>query len=238
TSLITVKDSSGRTRTLTTTWTIFPPPTVTLSAATFSLMQNWTVAYQQVGYSCPTQTCTLALATGGPAGIGLSATPTGTPAASIAVTSATGNVYLTGTDTSGAGSYTVKVTPTDTKYSKTGAAATATWTVVTPGAGLNNLTVTRGTAIPTQTLNWACASACTVGFAGTLGAATLSGNWLAPDPALTPATATLAEVAGKGTFYVRGTPSTGNAAGSYAMLITITDASGSQLTEPATWTVK
>ena len=237
-SVITVQDSTGRTRTLTTAWTIVPPPTVTLPTAAYKLMKSWTVGNQQVNYTCPTLNCTLTL-TGAPAGIGLSSAPTGSGTATLAVTAATGTAYLVGVNGSGPATFTVSVAIKEGTYNKTGTPDTATWMVVNPATGVANLTVTRGTAIPNQAVNYACATACTISFTGTLAtpSATLSGNWLSPNTTTAPA-ATLTEAAGQGTFYLRGTPSAANPAGKYTVLVTITDADGNTLSNNAIWTVK
>lgn len=218
-------------------WTV-TRPTASGLPTPYTLLRGWTVS-SPVDYTCPTANCTLTLS-GAPAGLGLSATATGTAASSVTVQSASGVIYLRGTISSSAvvGSYAVKVTPVDDKYTVTGTAATATWTVASTAPALANLTATRGTAITTQSLGYNCTSSCTVSFASTRSpSGSLAGNWLSTTPTGTP-TATVTEAPGSGTFYVAGTVSSTATTGTYSVSVTIDDPNGITITEPATWTIQ
>ena len=237
-STITVRDSAGRTRQLPYTFNVLAPPSVILPESTYQIVQKWSVA-QPVSYTCPSGACTFTLAAGAPGGLKLSATPTGAGAASVAVTSTGGTVYLVGAITAAPSNYTVKLTPTDTRFNRTGTAVQATWTVAAAGNNFANLTVNRGTAITAQQLSYACVSACTVSFGSVLSTdstVSLSGNYLDTNTT-PPSQASLSEPAGTGTFWVTGTPASTDTAGSYTVTLTITDASGAASTRTATWTV-
>jgi Tfp pilus assembly protein PilV/membrane-bound inhibitor of C-type lysozyme len=219
------------------TWTV-TRPTASGLPTPYTLLRGWTVS-SPVDYTCPTASCTLTLS-GAPAGLGLSSTATGTVFTSVNVVSTSGVVYLRGMVSSSAvvGSYAVKVSPVDTKYTVTGIAATAIWTVASTAPALANLTATRGTAIATQSLGYNCTSTCTVSFASTSSASgSLAGNWLSTTSTGTP-TATVTEAAGSGTFYVAGTVSSTAATGTYSVSVTINDPNGITITEPATWTIQ
>ncbi len=238
-SSITVQDSSGRTRQLAYTFNVLAPPSLTLLETSYRVVQKWTVA-QPVSYSCPSGACTFTLAAGQPGGLALSSTPTGNGTPSVAVTSTAGTVYLVGTITGAANTYTVKLTPTDTRFNRTGTAVQASWVVTAPGNNFGNVTVNRGAQIAAQQLSYTCVSPCTVDFDSALSTdatVSLSGNYLATG-ALTPLQASLAEPAGTATFYVRGGPALTDTAGKYTVTLTVTDASGAASTRTATWTVK
>ncbi|MBV9820869.1 MAG: putative Ig domain-containing protein, partial [Actinobacteria bacterium] len=238
-STITVADSAGRSRPMSYTFTVLPPPSLTLLESTYSIVQKWTVA-QPVGYSCPSGACTFTLAAGSPAGLKVSSTATGAGGSSVAVTATTGTVYLVGIVTANPASYTVKLTPTDTRFSRTGTAAQATWTVTASGTLLANLTVNRGQTIAAQKLNYSCITACTIDFDSQLSTdptVSLSGNYLATSTTA-PLVPSLSEPAGSGTFYVRGGPASTDTAGTYTLTLTITDTAGATSTDTATWTVR
>jgi len=243
TSVITVRDTSGRTRQLSIPFTVIPPPSLTsLASPTFNVMRGWTVANQSMDYSCPTATCTFALANA-PAGIGLSAGGTGVVAASVSVTATSGRIYLRGAvaATAAVQSYSLTVTPTDTTYSKSGTAAASTWTITsTAGTGVVADTSVKTTTTLSQKLDYSCATACTMTFGGLLASnptKTLSGNWLAPDAAATAQTATLSKAAGSGNFWIRGSSQAADQTGDYTVTVTITDSTGSSISTTATWTL-
>lgn len=237
-STITVADSAARTRQLTYTFNVLAPPSLTLLESSYSLVQKWTVS-QPVAYTCPSGACTFTLA-GAPGGLGLSATATGSGGSSVAVTGTAGTVYLVGTITGAASTYTVKLTPTDTRFNRTGAVAQASWIVTAAGTNFANVTVNRGASINPQKLNYSCVSACTIDFDSALTTdptISISGNHLSTS-SNSALLASLSESAGSGTFYVRGGPALTDTPGSYTVTLTMTDASGAASTHTATWTVK
>lgn len=237
-STITVQDSSGRTRQLPYVFNVLAPPSLSLLETSYRVVQKWTVS-QPVSYTCPTSACTFTLAAGAPGGLKLSSTPTGAGTASVAVTDTGGTVYLVGAITGAANTYTVKLTPTDTKYNRTGTAVQASWVVTAPGNDFTNLTVNRGASVSKQ-LNYTCVSACTIDFDSVLTTdptVSLSGSYLDTD-STPPSQASLSEAAGTGTFYVAGSPAATDTPGNYTVTLTITDASGATSTRTATWTVK
>lgn len=237
-STITVQDSSGRTRQLPYTFNVLAPPSLTLLESSYRVVQKWTVS-QPVSYTCPTSACTFTLAAGAPGGLKLSSTPTGAGTASVAVTDTGGTVYLVGAITGAANTYTVKLTPTDTRYNRTGTVAQASWVVTAPGNDFTNLTVNRGSAVSKQ-LNYTCVSACTIDFGSVLttdSTVSLSGDYLDTN-STPPSQPSLTESAGTGTFYVAGSPAATDTTGNYTVTLTITDASGATSTRTATWTVK
>ncbi len=239
TSTITVRDSAGRSRTLSYTFNVLPPPSLTLLESTYSVVQKWTVA-QPVAFSCPSGACTFTLASGAPAGLKVSSTATGAGGSSVAVSTTTGTVYLVGVITGAPASYTVKLTPTDTRFSRTGTAVQATWTVTAAGTAFAAVTVNRGQAISAQKLNYSCITACTIDFDSQLSTdptVSLSGYYLATST-LALLQPSLSEPAGSGSFYVRGAPALTDTAGSYTVTLTITDAAGGASTNTVTWTVR
>ena len=160
-STITVRDSASRSRALAYTFNVLPPPSLTLLESTYSIVQKWSVA-QPVSYTCPSAACTFTLAAGAPGGLKVSSTATGAGGNTVAVTGTTGTVYLVGAITGGPNTYTVKLTPTDTRFNRTGTAVQATWTVTAAGTAFANVTVNRGLTISPQKLNYSCVTACTI----------------------------------------------------------------------------
>ena len=240
TSIITVTDSSGRTRTLSTDWTVYALPTVTMVGTAITLPQNWTASNQPVAYTCPTATCTLTL-TGAPAGLGVSLVNSGAGAASVNVTATSGTVYLVGKVTGAAASFpAVTLTPTDTTYAKTGTARSQQWTVTAPGSAFSTpLTVVRKVQISPQNLNYSCVAACQITFTSSRTASpatTLSGVGVALTATST-ISASISEPAGSGTFYVRGTAPIGSTTGAYTVTVTIVEPTATAVNTVATWNV-
>ena len=210
------------------TWTVAPGPTASGLTTPFAVTAGGAVANQSVAYTCPSGTCTLALA-GAPSGIGLyTATSGGTSAASLTVTAATGIVYLRGTVPSNAttGPYSVTVTPTDTTSpAVTGPANTAAWTVNAPPSvsglsGSNRATKNQG--VTYGPLTYSCPSgSCTL--AVTSGAA--AGLGVAPDASATAPSPSITVTKTSGQYWLRGQV-TGTVGTTYTITVTPTDTTG------------
>ncbi len=222
----------------TATWTVFAGPTAAGLPATFTVTAGATVANQPISYTCPTTTCTFALA-GAPSGIGLSTATTGTTTTPVTVTASSGTIYLRGT-AGAAGNYSVSVTPTETTSGAVGTATTSAWTVNYPPPtvtdSVSTFTVTAGTTVANQSLPFTCPSAnCTftlTGYPAGIGLSTATTG----TPTTTPINVTGST---SGTLYLRGTVALG-AGGSYpAVNVTPVDNTSNQTGTVATasWTV-
>jgi Putative Ig domain len=219
------------------TWTIFRPPTISGLTSPFTTTAGAAVVAQPLSYLCPSANCTYTLS-GAPAGVGLATAPGGAGAASVTVLGASGTIYLVGTVTGGAGSYTVSVTPTDNVNSAAGPVATAAWTIrAKPGVtGLTSpFSTSVGASLVNSSFSYTCPTAnCTFALSGGptgVGLSTTAGG--AGTPTVTVASAS-------GTLYLVGTVGTitGNAA-AYTVSVTPTD-NVTSVVGPATtaaWTV-
>jgi hypothetical protein len=232
TSVITVTDPTGRTRTQQISWTVVAAPTVT-GLTSLDLMPTWATT-QTLGYTCASANCTLTLA-GAPTGTGLSLTSTGTAKPSVNVTATSGSVYLiVGAVPTSPASWSLVITPKDNVFNYNAPTATATWT-----SGLTNITGTHNTNFTTQSVNYTCPTAtCTIALSVKNGSTTVSPTptWLSANASLTSPTATLTVNTGTGVFYVGGKLPV--ATGTDTVTLTMKNASGTQLGAPAaTWTV-
>ena len=218
------------------TWTARPAPTATALVAhqaTEGVVDNVPIAY-----TCPSSNCKLTLANAFP-GLGLNTTANASgdksTASSIALTAASGTVYITGTvqSTAVAGSatsatYSTNLTLTD-NVSFT-SASSATWTAYAQPAitGLAALTAKRG-QVSYQQLTYSCPTqTCLLSLTAP--------SWvvLSYDGNTTFRSTTL--TAASGTIFVGGQPGSSDSSGSVSL--TLTDGAGYAATTAAyTWTV-
>lgn len=203
-------------------WSVDSPPSIAAPTSPFTTTTGAVLTAQPMPYSCPVASCTAVL-TGAPAGIGLSATPTGPISASIPVTVASGTLYLRGTISAGArtGAYSLSAAVTDNASGITGPAATAAWTVnAAPTASGLTLgpSLTVGQVVGPTAVAYTCpTAACTLTLAGApagLGLSTTSGG---------PTSATVTVTATSGSVYVSGTIAATAATGPYTATVTPTD---------------
>jgi type II secretory pathway pseudopilin PulG len=204
-------------------WTVYSPPAVTGLTTPFGITAGATVANQTLPFSCPGGTCSFAL-TGAPAGVGLSSAATGPVATSISVTATSGVLYLRGPvdPSTGPGTTTVAVTPTDTASGVVGSPSQANWTVAA-GPSVNGVpsgfSLTIGEVVPNVGIAYTCPS----------GNCTLALNAAAPTGLVLStgtnggSTTSVTVSATSGTVYVSGTIGTAATLGPYTVSVIPTD---------------
>ena len=212
-------------------------PTITGQTAPLTTSVGSTIANDAVSYTCPSSNCTFAV-TGGPSGIGLYTSTTGTTSGtpSVTVNTSSGTLYLRGTilASTATGNSTVGISYTENTTAVSGQASSAAWTLkpamtlTAPAA----LSVARGAAA-SKSFTYTCqTTSCTVSASGmppgTGFSTAASGGAVA---------ASLTVNAGTGTLYLQGTVTSSDSTGSYPITLTLTDPAGSTITATVTWTV-
>ena len=231
---LTVTDAkAGMTTTASFTWTVTSAPTVSGLTNPLRTTVGATVTPQALSYTCPTSNCTFTLS-GAPTGIGLSV---GAPLTSaLTVNSASGTIYLAGTITGPAGSYTVKVTPKDNVNSTVGTVNASAWTVVAKPSlsAITTLKTSVAATIADQALTYSCpSSACTFSVSSGPSGIGLDSNQSGSTSSSVSVSST------SGTIYLRGTIAASTATGSKVVTVVSSDdtADTPDTTVTSTWTL-